>query len=528
MKRYLFAGLLVAALVAAGVVGWWAWRSRSPKATRAQILFEKHCAVCHGVIGDGQGEAAYLLQPKPRNFRAGKFRLVSSENLQPTREDLFRTISNGMPGTPMPSWAHLPEQDRWALADYALQLNREGWYEKGIDLGYLQAEAESYAEEMIDPGKPIAIPPEPEVSARGLQEGRRYYLTACANCHGEDGEGRQDPTWRTAEGFPTWSRNLKEGVFKGGRGGEQLYLRFFTGLPGTPMPSGTLAPEKVWRVVQYVQSLSDPAAQERARIRATEIIARRVQAIPGEPNASAWENFPSVRVALMPLWWHKGYIQTVRVQAVNDGRRVAFLLEWDDATRDAQGLHQQSFPDGAAVQLTASSEPPLFAMGQAGEPVNIWHWKALWSEDQKAFQDVDTVYPNMVTDAYYGSEKGWHAGPLGDTTYRPAAAARNPIASSERKVAVEDANAAGFGTLTSQVPNEQNLQGSAYWEDGVWRLRLVRELNSPDAEDVSLRPGEKLSIAFAIWDGSAGDRNGQKSVSIWNTLILEQGEEGQE
>jgi len=81
---------------------------------------------------------------------------------------------------------------------------------------------------------------------------------------GETLHERRDATWRTAEGFPTWSRNLKEGVFKGGREGKQLYLRFFTGLPGTPMPSGSLPGEQVWRVVQYVQSLSDPAAQEKS------------------------------------------------------------------------------------------------------------------------------------------------------------------------------------------------------------------------------------------------------------------------
>ena len=522
MKRRLFPALLIAVFAVVGLIGWWAWRTREPEAPRAQVLYEKHCAVCHGVQGDGQGEAAYLVQPKPRNFRAGKYRLVSSDNLQPTQEDLFRTISNGMPGTPMPSWAQLPESDRRALADYVLQLNRTGWYDRGIELGYSQAEASNYAAEMTDPGEPITIPPEPEAHEEGLREGRQYYLTACANCHGQNGEGRQDPTWRTAEGFPTWSRNLKEGIFKGGRVGEQLYLRFLTGLPGTPMPSGTLAGEKVWHVVHYVQSLSDPAAQEQAQIRATEIAAPRLQTVPGGPRAPGWETVPSTRIALMPLWWHDGYIDSVRVKAAHDGQRLALLLEWADATRDGGGVRQQSFPDGAAVQLTASPEPPLFAMGQAGEPVNIWHWKALWSEDQKAFQDVDAAFPNMVADAYYGSEKGWQAGPLQDTTYRPAADFHNLVASSERTVAVEDANAAGFGTLASQPSGKQNLQGTAHWQEGVWRLQLVRELDSPDAEDISIRPGGKLSIAFAVWDGSAGDRNGQKSVSIWNTLNLKQ------
>ena len=116
MKRNLYVALsVVAILVAAGLLGWWFWTARVPAgdASQGEVLYQRNCAVCHGLDGDGKGEAAYLLQPKPRNFRGGEFRLVSSQNRQPTREDIFRVIANGMPGTPMPSWAHLAESDRW-------------------------------------------------------------------------------------------------------------------------------------------------------------------------------------------------------------------------------------------------------------------------------------------------------------------------------------------------------------------------------------------------------------------------------
>ncbi len=524
MKRNLYVALsVVAILVAAGLMGWWIWTARAPAGdtSQGQVLYERNCAVCHGLDGNGKGEAAYLLQPKPRNFRAGEFRLVSSQNRQPTREDIFRVIANGMPGTPMPSWAHLAESDRWEMADYILKLNWQGWVDKGMSLGDARAEAEKYATEITQPGDAIPLPSEPAVTPRGLRQGRAYYLKVCAKCHGEDGKGRFDPTWRTAEGFPTWARNLSEGVFKGGREGEQLYLRFFTGMPGTPMPSGELPGEQVWRVVQYVQSLSDPAAQEQARIRREEIVVKRLQSLPAGPEDTAWDTVPELRLALMPLWWHEGYINAVRVKAAHDGQRLAFRLEWDDATRDAEGIRQQSFPDGAAVQLTANASPPLFAMGAAGEAVNIWHWKALWDEDQKQFQDVATAFPGMVADSYYGSEKGWQSGPLEDARYRPADAARNLIASPHRTSTVEDANAAGFGSLTSQAAEKQNVEGVSRWEDGVWHLQLVRDMEASDAGDVPLRAERAASVAFAIWDGSAGDRNGQKSVSIWNTLILE-------
>lgn len=515
--------LLVFALVVAGGAAWWVGKSsrKADQISRGQLTYEKNCAVCHGVSGDGRGEAAYLLQPKPRNFRAGKFRLVTSQNLGPTRDDIFRTITNGMPGTAMPSWLQLPEFDRLALADYVLKLNQDGWYDKGIELGYSPAEAQKYAAEMTEPGSPIEIPPEPPVTPAGLKQGRELYHTACANCHGETGEGRRDPTWRTAEGFPTWSRNLRQGVFKAGRDGKQMYLMFSTGLPGTPMPRQAFTPEQTWRVVQYVQSLSAPAAQEQAEVRTQKIVAQRVEKLPAGPDDAAWERLRETRIPLMPLWWNDRHISAIRVKAAHDGERLAFRLEWDDASRDVEAVRQQSFPDGAAVQLTANPDPPLFAMGAPGEPVNIWHWKAVWSEDHQQFQDVAAAFPNMAVGPYYGAQKGWKSEPREDTQFLSAQAVHNPVANARRPSVVEDANAAGLGTFTSQAVEKQSVEGASSWEDGVWRLQLTRTMEAGDSQDARLRPDAQASVAFAVWNGSAGDRNGQKNVSVWNTLRLE-------
>ena len=515
--------LVVLVVAVAGGALWWARKSsrRAGAVSQGQLLYEKNCAVCHGASGDGKGEAVYLLQPKPRQFRAGKFRLVTSQNLEPTREDVFRTITNGMPGTAMPSWQHLSESGRWALADYVLKLHREGWHDKGVELGYSPAEAEKYAVEMTDPGSLIPIPPEPPVTAAGLKQGQELYRTACANCHGETGEGRRDPTWRTAEGFPTWSRNLRQGVFKAGRDGKQMYVMFSTGLPGTPMPRQTFTPEQTWRVVQYVQSLSAPAAQEQAQMRTQEIVAQRVEKLPAAPDDAAWESLRETRIPLMPLWWNDRNINAVRIKAAHDGERLAFRLEWDDSSRDVEAVRQHSFPDGAAVQLTANPDPPLFAMGAPGEPVNIWHWKALWSEDRQQFQDVATAFPHMAAGPYYGSQKGWQSEPLEDTQFLPAQAVHNPVASPHRPSAAEDANAAGLGTFTSQAAEKQNVEGVSSWKNGVWRLQLTRTMEAGDSQDARLRPGAQASVAFAVWNGSAGDRNGQKNVSVWNTLRLE-------
>ncbi len=87
--------------------------------------YRKQCEACHGKAGDGRGEAAYLLYPRPRDFTRGEFRLVSTWEGVPTDEDLFRTISRGMPGSAMPSWAHLTEESRWGLVHYVKSLSNK-------------------------------------------------------------------------------------------------------------------------------------------------------------------------------------------------------------------------------------------------------------------------------------------------------------------------------------------------------------------------------------------------------------------
>ena len=51
---------------------------------RAKDLYKTHCSTCHGDKGDGVSVASRFLFPKPRNFRGGRFRLVSTENAVPT------------------------------------------------------------------------------------------------------------------------------------------------------------------------------------------------------------------------------------------------------------------------------------------------------------------------------------------------------------------------------------------------------------------------------------------------------------
>jgi len=88
------------------------------------IWVQAKCWECHGETGKGDGQKAAGLTDdpgfpiRPANLRAGQFKSGSSVT------DIFRTISRGLSGTPMPSYGDaFPDADRWALAYYILSLS---------------------------------------------------------------------------------------------------------------------------------------------------------------------------------------------------------------------------------------------------------------------------------------------------------------------------------------------------------------------------------------------------------------------
>src|SRR5262245_53267337 len=94
-----------------------AW-GQAGDATAGKAVYERKCAGCHGDKGDGKGPAAELLDPRPRDFTSGIYKIRTMASKMPSDQDLFRVISDGMPGTSMPPWAVLPEKDRWNVVAY--------------------------------------------------------------------------------------------------------------------------------------------------------------------------------------------------------------------------------------------------------------------------------------------------------------------------------------------------------------------------------------------------------------------------
>lgn len=99
-----------------------------------RVTYMKNCTHCHGVGGDGQGPTAKYLNPKPRDYRLGTFKFTSTQSSdRATRDDLHRIVEYGIPGTYMPSFLLMKDDEKVAVVEYIRWLSMRGEMEKRID-----------------------------------------------------------------------------------------------------------------------------------------------------------------------------------------------------------------------------------------------------------------------------------------------------------------------------------------------------------------------------------------------------------
>jgi mono/diheme cytochrome c family protein len=85
------------------------------------------CLGCHGNQGRGDGNSAPTLKDDSgRPIRPADLTARWTFRGGATREDIFRTLSTGLNGTPMPSYFDaIPAEQRWQLTDYIASLSPE-------------------------------------------------------------------------------------------------------------------------------------------------------------------------------------------------------------------------------------------------------------------------------------------------------------------------------------------------------------------------------------------------------------------
>jgi DMSO reductase family type II enzyme heme b subunit len=239
------------------------------------------------------------------------------------------------------------------------------------------------------------------------------------------------------------------------------------------------------------------------------------QEVSLDPFDPAWQRIPPSRVPLMPqtLFTPRGGGATKELvlQALQTPTHLYLRLEWADATKaTGQEAHRtEGFDDTVAVQVPLKPEDgmPSPFMGDTEHPVNIWHWKASWQEQL----DMAQAHPRTVRDEERFAK---------ESMFRTGEGVGNLFSQPERKSSVEHLIASGFGTLTTTT--QQPVEARGAWRDGSWHVVIRRMLMPGDPEvEVDLRGLEAIPIAFAVWDGAHQERDGMKSVSVWQTLVFE-------
>jgi mono/diheme cytochrome c family protein len=504
-----------------------------------KALFANHCSSCHGAAGDGLGAGAYLLSPKPRDFTSGIFRFKSTPGDQPpTMADVTRVIAQGIERTAMPGFAGILDDSQInGLARLVLQLAGTA--------GGAPASAS------------VEIPARPAFTPELVKQGQMLYVGAgCGACHGETGrgDGPSSASLKDSQGYPLPAADFTMGVFKAGRTPEDLFRTIVVGVPGTPMPSYAAGLEKIdvpmsgsssdraWALVAYLQSIKSKREPEGVKSAVTVKPSKLTdEAMLADSGHKGWGALAATRVSLQPLWQRAQAARSIAIRAVRTDKLVAIHLEWPDAHPDpepgATHTNVSDFTDAAAVMFSMTDQVPPLTMGQskpnehggvtAEQMVNVWHWKASRQlhADAGTLRDVPAgVDGGMPADMYMFKKNELKAGPLSehDPTFISAWGSGNPQTDPALlSRPVLESNAAQFGTMTLQPPAAQHVRGQGRWADGVWRVVMVRDLDTADEADAPLAKLQRVPFAVAAWDGAAGDRNGTKLITSWHWLELQ-------
>ena len=429
-----------------------------------RALYEQKCSQCHGLDGAGKGVAAARLNPRPRDFTSGSFKIRTTPSGElPTDEDLTSIIRQGMPYTTMPAWGFLGE-DRIAEL-----------------VAYIQTFNEDFAdpEMRVDP---IEIPSPSPMTAESVEKGRQVFLdNKCQDCHGAQGrgDGKSAPTLKTDSGVAIRPADMtKRWTFRGGGGRSDIYRTFSTGLDGTPMPSyaDSIGEEARWQLVDYVYSLSQDEPDYGGVVLANPVETE----IPLDPTSDLFAAASVTRLPMLGQVTDPGRafapaVNALEVRAIYNDEQLAVLVSWHDMAGRREGSNRPdgrepapadaALSDSVAIQIPSrlGGTKPYLLYGDAANGVDLWFYDA----------GAD------ATEVYLGR---------------------------------------GEENLALAPAGGPQIRARGVYEEGLWRVLFVAPRGPEDAR--RLPAATFIPIAFSAWSGQERETGNRRAISSWYHLYL--------
>jgi mono/diheme cytochrome c family protein len=201
-------------------------------------IYATRCQTCHGCSGNGLGTYGGTLAVTPADYKQEPFRSMPDDQF-------FWHVSEGLPGTVMPTWKlTLSEDQRWKVIAY-LQQTFSRPVMRDPNEGDLPAE---YA----DLTNPVPL------TLEALDRGKQIFTRECLVCHGDSGRGDGPYHEGLQPSPPDFSDTSLYGTLdKPLYADADYYWRISEGLPWSAMPvwKSQYSEDDRWSVVHYIRSL---------------------------------------------------------------------------------------------------------------------------------------------------------------------------------------------------------------------------------------------------------------------------------
>ena len=479
-------------------------------------VYFKRCVWCHGVEGVGDGPSHDRLFTKPRNFTQGTFKIRWTDSGElPRDQDLINTVTHGLPGSAMPSWAGILSKDEIeAVVQFVKSLVQD-------------REFSDEDETMLDTVTELG--PNPwgatgpyyhGIPQEAIDEGKKIMVAnKCFECHGGEGRGDGNPTMEDDWGFPILAANWQHcWNFRGSRRNHydpfNVARAVSTGLNGTPMPNfkDKINIEDRWKLAAFVNSLcprkkidkltNKPIPDFLISVKYTDgEIASKIsdpmwQAPDHDPKiierSEEQENNPRknyIALAGQITFGERNFkpkADNLWVSARwNKDQGIYYLVEYDNRflSTDAE------YPEAVAIQFPAKlqdlfgAEKPYFIFGDSKKPVDLWK-ASLMPKDYSA-----TNAPK---------EEGY-----------------------QLDVTVEELNGNGYNALNPKETEPTVKVVDAIFHQGRVKVMFQRALTTDGDMDVQIPAEEFIPVAFMQWAGWDKEIDEHMAVSTWYYTILE-------